>query len=207
MTKLNKILLILIAFTFLLTACKKKLTPEEQQYVKRIEELRYQKNLNFISDPNSPFNTPKKVLFHPLNYFDVDPDYVFVSKLYRYENEDTVVIYGTKGEPRKTIRFGYLIIPFEGDEYKLNVYKSSSENGNIYYSIWFTDETTNEETYGVGRYLDFELNDDPDHIYTIDFNLAFNPFCAYNPAYSCAIPRKEDHLPFAVRAGEKKFHD
>lgn len=207
MIKLNKLFVILILATVAFTACKKSLTPEEQQYVKHIEEIRYQKNLNFISDPNSPFNSPQKVEFHPLKYYDVDPAFVFKSKLYRYEKEDTVTIYGTKGETRTTYRFGYLLIPYDGKEYKLNVYKSISQNGQIYYSIWFTDETTNEETYGVGRYLEFELNDEPDYIYTIDFNLAFNPFCAYSPAYSCAIPSKEDHLPIPIKAGEKKFHD
>ncbi|MGE5401501.1 MAG: DUF1684 domain-containing protein, partial [Ignavibacteriales bacterium] len=66
--------------------------------------------------------------------------------------------------------------------------------------------TTNDETYGVGRYLDFEKNENPDYVYTIDFNLAYNPYCAYSPNYSCAIPTKDDYVDLAIRAGEKKFH-
>ncbi len=206
MTKLNKFIPVFLLIAALVS-CGRKLTPEEQKYVKSVEEMRLKKNAEFMTDPVSPFNSPKKVEFHPLIYFDVDPSFVFKSKLYMYEKEDTITIYGTKGEPRKTIRFGYLKIPFEGVQYKLNVYKSNSEDYGVYYSVWFTDKTTGEETYGVGRYLDFELNPDPEYEYTIDFNLAFNPFCAYNPAYSCAIPSKDDYLGFEVRAGEKKFHD
>jgi uncharacterized protein (DUF1684 family) len=86
------------------------------------------------------------------------------------------------------------------------VYKSFSSKGETYYSIWFTDKTTNDETYGVGRYLDFELNDDENFIYTIDFNLAYNPYCAYNPDYTCAIPTKEDYVDLKIEAGEKKYH-
>ena len=49
--------------------------------------------------------------------------------------------------------------------------------------------------------------DDPEHVYTLDFNLAYNPYCAYTPAYGCAVPRKEDHLDLAITAGEKKWHE
>ena len=52
----------------------------------------------------------------------------------------------------------------------------------------------------MGRYLDFEKVDDPEHVYTLDFNLAYNPYCAYTSAYGCAIPRKEDRLDLAITA-------
>jgi uncharacterized protein (DUF1684 family) len=75
-------------------------------------------------------------------------------------------------------------------------------------SVWFTDETTGKETYRVGRYVEVgEENPDPQFVYTIDLNKAYNPYCAYSDLYSCAIPRKEDHIPIAIRAGEKNYHD
>jgi uncharacterized protein (DUF1684 family) len=59
----------------------------------------------------------------------------------------------------------------------------------------------------VGRYLEVGQEvADPDYLYTIDFNNAYNPYCAYSSQYSCAIPRKEDHLDFPIRAGEMKYH-
>ncbi|MCL4278406.1 MAG: DUF1684 domain-containing protein, partial [Ignavibacteriaceae bacterium] len=81
-----------------------------------------------------------------------------------------------------------------------------SRTGEPYYSIWFTDKTTGKETYGVGRYLDFELNENPDFIYTIDFNKAYNPYCAYSAMFTCPIPRKEDYIDMSIEAGEKNFH-
>ena len=200
-------ILIIVALAFLISSCGKNYTPEQKAYIKKIEEERKLKDEQMKTDPNSPFNRPKKVEFHPLKYFPVNPDFVFKSKLFEYPRKDTITIYGTKGEQRKAVRFGYLNINYKGKTYRLNVYKSFGKNGQEYYSIWFTDETTNKESYGVGRYLEFEKSKDPDFVYTIDFNRAFNPYCAYSPAYSCAIPSKEDHLNFAVRAGEKKFHD
>jgi len=131
---------------------------------------------------------------------------VFKSKLTPYEIKDTITIYGTKGEPRKVVRYGFVQIAYQNKLYRMNVYNGTSKRGEAYSSIWFTDKTTGDESYGVGRYIDFELNADPEFIYIIDFNLAYSPYCSYSPKYSCAIPTKEDYLDIAVKAGEKKFH-
>ena len=72
----------------------------------------------------------------------------------------------------------------------------------IYY-IPFTDLTNGEETYGAGRYLDFKIPESEKVI--IDFNLAYNPYCAYNHSYSCPIPPKENNLNIKIEAGEKTF--
>ncbi len=194
-------------FLFLITGCGKSYSPEQKEYISKIEKSRKEKNEWMKNDPNSPFNFKGKVEFHDLKYFDVDPDFIFKSKLYEYEPKDTITIFGTKGEERKTVRYGYVQFNYSGKEYKINVYQGASRTGMVYYSIWFTDITTNNETYGVGRYIDFEKDEDPDHIYEIDFNLAYNPYCAYSPDYSCAIPTKEDYIPIAIKSGEKKFHD
>ena len=71
--------------------------------------------------------------------------------------------------------------------------------------MWFTDKTTNKESYGVGRYLRMEVFDDPDYIYEVDFNLAYNPYCAYSVDFSCAVPTKDDYIDLAITAGEKTF--
>ncbi len=202
-----KNLLFLFAVVLILAGCGKKYTPEQKAYIAKIEKERAEKNEWFKSSPQSPFNYKEKIPFHKLKYFDVDPAWVFQSKLYEYPVKDSLTIYGTKGEGRPTIKFGYVKFNHNGKEYKLNVYKSQGRNGKYYFSIWFTDKTTNKESYGVGRYIDFEKNPDPNYLYTIDFNLAYNPYCAYSPAYSCAIPSKEDYLNLSVKAGEKKFHD
>jgi uncharacterized protein (DUF1684 family) len=125
---------------------------------------------------------------------------------------------GTKGELRKELRYGYFEFAVPGDDgppvsIRMNVYKSDPSDSVQYslyrnaLSVWFTDETTGKETYDVGRYLDVgEESADPSALYTIDLNMAYNPFCAYSEVYSCAVPSKEDHIPIPLRVGEKKYH-
>jgi hypothetical protein len=197
------IILVIILF---LASCGENYSPEKKEYIASIEKHRQEKDDFMKNDPNSPFNFKGKVEFHPLNYFEVDPDYVFESKLFEYPTKDTISIFGTKGEERKVIRYGYIKFEYKKNPYKLNVYEGSAKSGEKYHSIWFTDITTNDESYGVGRYLDFELNPEADFIYTIDFNLAYNPYCAYSPDYTCAIPTKEDFIDLKIEAGEKNFH-
>lgn len=200
----NKIVYIII-FLSLICSCGKDYTPEEKLYIERIKHLRTEKDQEMKNSPESPFNYKGKVHFENLKYFDTDPEFVFKSKLYEYGEKDTIKIYGTKGEERKAIRFGYVKFHYDKD-YKVNVYKGFSNSGEEYFSIWFTDKTTNQESYGVGRYIDFEKNENKDYVYTIDFNMAYNPYCAYSHEYSCAIPTREDYIDLAIKAGEKKFH-
>ena len=159
-----------------------------------------------LKDIYSPFHRDTLVTFKPLNYYDPNPDYVFKSKLFFKEIPDTVIIMGTKGEPRTVIVIGHVELNKDSKIHPVNIYKAFSRNGETYYSIWFTDKTTGKETYGVGRYLDFELEPDSNFIYTIDFNKAYNPFCAYSHLFTCPIPREEDYLDMAIEAGEKNFH-
>lgn len=187
-------------------SCGEKYTPEQEKYIREIEKSRVEKDDWMKNNPDSPFVNDPDAHYAPLKYYNVDPDFVFHSKLYYYKTKDTVTIFGTKGETRKIVRFGYVKFNYKGKEYNLNVYNGMTSDSTAYYTIWFTDKTTGVETYGVGRYLDFDLNPDPDYLYTIDFNLAYNPYCAYSARYSCAIPTREDHLDMAVTAGEKSFH-
>jgi len=205
---MKKITALFVSFIVLiiLSSCN-SYTPEEKEYISTIEDRRNITDEWMKDDPNSPFNYKGEVEFHDLNYFDVNPDLVFTSKIAEYDEKKEIAIFGTKGEERSAIRFGYLSFNNDGKDHKLNLYANQGQDSSWYYSIWFTDQTTNNESYGVGRYLSFDLEQDKEHIYTIDFNLAFNPYCAYSPDYSCAIPSKEDYLDLEVTAGEKIFHD
>ena len=211
-TKLLKLFLI-TTVAILFIDCGKNYSPEEEEYISEIKKFRLEKDEYMKNDPGSPFNFKGKVHFEYLKYYEPDPDFVFKSKLYEFEVKDTLIIFGTKGEERKVVRFGFVKLKYEDQEFKVNVYEGSTNGGGKYYSIWFTDKTTGEETYGVGRYIDFEpifltgsKNPDKDFTYNIDFNLAYNPYCAYSPDYSCAIPTKEDYIDLAIEAGEKNFH-
>ena len=180
--------------------------PEMKAYFGELIKERKEKDYSFQFDNGSPFNRDTSVTFKPLKYFEPNPDFIFNSKLHMYDVQDTIIIFGTKGESRPSIPVGYLELDYKSNTFRLNVYKSFSRTGEEYYSIWFTDKTTGKTTYGVGRYLNFELSENPDFVYTIDFNKAYNPYCAYSPLFTCPIPRKEDYIDLKLDAGEKNFH-
>jgi uncharacterized protein (DUF1684 family) len=172
----------------------------------------------FRNGAQSPFKRDTSVEYTGINWFPVNPRFVIRSPLHRYAKPDTVVVMGTGGEARRQLRYGYFtgIIPDDGGKpvsIRLNVYKFTPHDSVRYakfkdhLSLWFTDETTGEETYEVGRYIEVGAeNPDPRHVYVIDLNKAYNPYCAYSSLYSCAIPLKEDHVSLALRAGEMKYH-
>jgi uncharacterized protein len=171
--------------------------------------------LFFASHPDSPFRSDTSVVFAGLRWFPIDPRFRGRSVLHRYERAETVTVMGTGGEERKQIRFGWFEFPAPGDDrpvlLRLNAYRELPDEEQAgeaagHLAVWFTDRTTGIETYHVGRYVNVGRADpDPEHVYTIDLNKAYNPYCAYSALYSCAIPRKEDHLNIAVRAGEKSY--
>jgi hypothetical protein len=167
---------------------------------------RTEKDAYMRDDPASPFKREPPVAFAPLKYFPPDPAWVFRSKLQAYPDPQPVTILDTKGRERHGVIYGFLTLEKDGRIHTLRVYRMTTAKDGVYYAVWFTDRTTGDTTYEVGRYLDFEEVDDPNHVYTLDFNLAYNPYCAYTHAYGCAIPRKEDHLDLAITVGEMKWH-
>jgi uncharacterized protein (DUF1684 family) len=184
------------------------------------DNLTHRSSVNefFTKDPGSPFKRDTTITYGGIRWFPVNPAFRVTSLLHRYENPDTIIIMGTRGEQRRNLRYGEFdfLLPDENGNAvhcRLNVYKFTPYDGQRYLlyrnqlSVWFTDATTGKETYHVGRYVDVGLEfPDPAHRYTIDLNKAYNPYCAYSSMYSCAIPREEDHLPVAVRAGEMTYH-
>ena len=209
MNKLQSIiisLLFLAIITILFSGCD-NYSEKQKKYIGELEKFRTEKNIEFRDSSYSPFNRKSRVGFHPLKYFSPNFDFIFTGKLIENKIKDTIKVYGTKGEERESVRYGLLELKNKKHNLDVNIYETLGRDGiTKYYSIWFTDKTTNKESYGVGRYIDFELSENPDFIYTIDFNYSYNPYCAYSSEYSCAIPTKEDFLDIAIEAGEKKFH-
>ena len=204
---------LLVGLLLIISGCDQKSNidesknpPLEEDYLAAILLERAHKDSSMQYDSHSPFNRDPNATFASLNYYDPASEFIFKSNLYEHNPIDTVNVFGTRGEVRRVLRVGFVKFEYSGNEYKVNVYKAFSRDGQAYHSIWFTDKTTGEETYGVGRYLDFEKEDDPEHIYTIDFNEAYNPYCAYSAQFTCPIPREEDHIAMEIRAGEKNFH-
>jgi uncharacterized protein (DUF1684 family) len=161
--------------------------------------FRAEKDRGFREE-GSPIPSAARRSFSGLRYYPPAPELVFRLPLVRFPRPAPIEIGATKGDVRKMSRYGTFSFPVRGRQCTLTVYKS--EGGPDVLFIPFRDATNGKETYEVGRYLDLEEHrgDEP---YVLDFNLAYNPYCAYNPDYTCPLVPKENILPVEIDAGEK----
>lgn len=167
-----------------------------------IVELRQEKDNQFRDSDDSPIPADKRASFMGLAYFEPDPEYVVMAKFVESSSADTITMQTSKDDVRKAIRAGVFTFRLNGKDVKLSAYTFADSEDNESLFVPFTDKTTGHETYYGGRYLDVPMVDGGD--YVLDFNMAYNPYCAYNENYSCPLVPQENSLEVAVRAGEKK---
>ena len=166
---------------------------------------RIQKDAQFRLE-NSPLSDQDKKGFQGLSYFPVNRAMRFSAQLHRYPAPTSVRLGTNTGEIRSGLRYGYFEFQVGGQIYKLQVYRleDAPEDGGAQLFVPFRDSTSGQETYAAGRYID--LKENTTGAYDLDFNRAYNPFCAYNTKYSCPVPPSENTLKVPIRAGEKRFH-
>jgi uncharacterized protein (DUF1684 family) len=164
-----------------------------------LQEFRQQKDDFFLNDHHSPLLDEDRAAFKGLKYFHENPKLRFEVDLEPFEEQDLVQIQTNTGEFQEYTRFGKFNFEVEGDSAKLVVYTSG--DGSAF--VPFQDLTSGKETYGSGRYLDLEHKGG--NRYLVDFNLAYNPWCAYSPYYICPLTPEENRLSVSIKAGEKVF--
>ncbi|NIO04704.1 MAG: DUF1684 domain-containing protein [Proteobacteria bacterium] len=169
---------------------------------KRIETEREEKDRFFRESPNSPLRLKDQKTFRGLSYYPIDLRYVVSGNLERDPKgrKEYAKLPTNRGNFRTYIKEGVLRFKIEGREFVLIVYRFLGRS-NLF--LPFRDRTNGQETYENGRYLDVEILADEEFI--VDFNTAHNPFCAYNPKYTCAYASEENVLDVAIPCGEKKF--
>jgi uncharacterized protein (DUF1684 family) len=187
--------------------CSRGYSPEQQLLIQQIEISRLEKDSLFRHADWSPLSGEDKEDFSGLNYFPIDLSFRFKGPLSLYKSPVRDTIVGTKGDLRPALRYAYFAFTYEDKKYRLDLYKMLRDDPEYekYLFLGFTDETTGDESYPTGRYID--VTENQENYYVIDFNLAYNPYCAYNPRYTCAIPSEENRLPFAIRAGERIYKE
>ncbi|HAF63074.1 MAG TPA: hypothetical protein DCK95_12240 [Anaerolineaceae bacterium] len=163
-----------------------------------LTDFRKMKDAYFLSDPQSPLTKQQKHDFKGLHYFPENPALRFVLKIEPFAEKETVSIQTSKGDIRSYVRFGEINFAVETRQVRLTVYET--EHG---FFLPFVDALVGKETYPAGRYL--EIEDQGDSTFLVDFNMAYNPYCAYNDRWSCPLTPLENHLSVAIRAGEKLF--
>lgn len=159
---------------------------------------RQDKNRFFAESHQSPLPPAARHGFDGLDYYEPNPDLVFTVPVEPADGAD-IDVQTSDGATRTYRRLGRVTIAVEGEQATLTLY-STGQPGLF---VPFRDATSGSETYGAGRYLDLEPNGDG--TVTLDFNHAYNPFCAYDDAYSCPLPPGENWLTVAIRAGEKAY--
>ena len=169
-------------------------------YEREISQFRTDKNEFFKGSADSPIKN--KAQFGQLDYFPPDQRYRIMSALQLVTDTARLKVRTTDGKVNLLTRYAYATFALEGKEHRLLLLKSAEEDDRLF--LAFTDATNGFDTYGGGRYLDLEYEPGAEQL-MIDFNLAYNPFCAYNDDYSCPIPPKENALNIAIKAGEKNY--
>jgi uncharacterized protein (DUF1684 family) len=177
-------------------------------YRAAVEDFRAQKDAYFKSAPDSPIPLAERDAFEGLPYYPVDVDLVFeglTPEPYTGSEPTTFQIPTSDNSLRPARRAGVFTFDLAGEPRRLTAYELEGAHSDGRYFLPFLDATSGSETYGAGRYLDLEP--DEDGTYAIDFNLAYHPTCVYAPNFSCPLTPAENRLAVAIRAGERLAAD
>ena len=162
-------------------------------------EFRREKDQFFGLDPQSPLTPDQKRAFHGLSYFPENVDLRLEVWVEPYPKEDIIQMQTSTGSVQRYTRYGKFKFVVDGHTVELTLY--ATPDG---FFLPFADSLAGTDTYGAGRYLEPEyLSGDR---FVVDFNLAYNPYCAYNDRWTCPITPLENRLKVPIQAGEKLFH-
>ena len=173
----------------------------QKTYTDSIREYR----MSYVSNHEVVERDDKKFM----QFFPVDPK-MRVECVFTFAKDNKwFPIKTSSGTSKIHRKYGLLTFKIDGEEYQLNVYQSqgllATEDYKDYLFIPFTDETSGKESYPGGRYLDCTLSDIQNNKLLLDFNRAYNPYCAYATGYNCPIPPRENDLSVRITAGEKNY--
>ena len=166
----------------------------------RVEDSRKARDNFLRHSQDSPLPVSLRSGFRGLEYFPVDPKFRLVGDLHIYGRRRRIQVPTNEGSVVAMERFGRFVARLEGKPFRLEIYRSPEEDELL---ALFKDTTSGHQTYSGGRYV--HLTSVGNGSYLIDFNMAYNPYCAYNPDYVCPIPPPQNNLTLSVRAGEKAF--
>lgn len=195
---------LLIVIILTLFSCKK----EESIALKSAKDFQYKLNLQYAAVGTSPLTKKDFKSFSSLVFFPINPQLYLEAKFIRTPNEKPFEMLTTTSRVAVYVKYGEAHFTIAAKKHTLNIYQNQQlikqDKYRNHLFLPFTDTTNGKESYVGGRYIDLEKPSGETII--IDFNSAYNPYCAYNVKYSCPIPPKENRLDIAINAGVKKFH-
>jgi uncharacterized protein (DUF1684 family) len=166
---------------------------------------REQRETYFAIHPQSPIPREDRDEFTGLDYYPPNQEYRFELAFHEHPQKKRVEMAYTKGETKEFLRWGEFRFLKGDKEQMLQAYKTSADDP--FFFVPFRDATNGTETYGAGRYIDLkpEQHQTDELTWVLDFNRAYNPLCAYNPAYTCPFVPPENWLKIPIPVGEKKY--
>nr|WP_317632539.1 DUF1684 domain-containing protein [uncultured Flavobacterium sp.] len=176
-----------------------------------LETNKYQNELvTFYNNPETtPLNEEEQVKFKGINFFEIDSDFLVEADLEILPNQKPFLMPSTGKIKQEYKKYGILHFQIKGKKFQLNVYQNIALSKRKGYEkslfLPFYDLTSGVTTYGGGRYLDVEIPETNKMI--IDFNKAYNPYCAYSARYSCPITPDENFLEVEINAGVTYIND
>lgn len=197
LTGIVLLLLVVLSLTFFTgrETASESLSPDV--YRQQLRAKRQKKDAFYRSSAESPI--PDKAHFTGLVYFDPDMTYRVTARLEPFADKtQKLVIRLSDGSEEVYEKFAHAVFSLQNTLCRVLILK---HDGTL--SILYKDATAGHETYGGGRYIDLAPETITDNHAIIDFNAAYNPYCAYAPQYACPLPPAENTLPVAVKAGEK----
>lgn len=167
---------------------------------------REEKDRFFAEHDQSPIPPEDRDAFDGLDYFDPDPTYRVTATVTVHDDPDPVELDTTADQTVRYLRVVTLEFEIDGETHELHGYRQERDDSDTLF-VPFRDKTTGQQTYEGGRYMELEPERDlqnGDEI-TLDFNLAYTPFCAYSDTFACPLPPEENWLDTTIEAGERDY--
>ncbi|MGY5351862.1 DUF1684 domain-containing protein [Wenyingzhuangia sp. IMCC45533] len=199
---MKKTITFLLFFCFMLSN-----TYAQKSYKELITLHRTELNNHFKDKTKSPLPKTKRKKFNSLPFFPINSKYKVKAKLTYTFNSPVFYMEttGTQKDPYQ--QYALATFMLDGKEYTLSIYQNialkNKRGYQNYLFIPFTDITNGTTTYSGGRYIDTTIPENPTGYITLDFNKAYNPYCAYNKNFVCPIPPKNNHIATKILAGVK----
>lgn len=191
---------ILAAITYTLTSAE-----DPETYIEKIEAERDRQYKFVRYNIESPLTEEQKREFKELNFYPIDPAYKVRARMVPVEDKKVRELPMTDGSKERYIEHAFAEFELGGKTNRLLLLQAMDEPDKRNFFLAFADDTSGGDTYGGGRYIN--ARQDGKNSITIDFNLAYNPYCAYNPDYACPLPPKENLLEIPIEAGEKNYKE
>jgi len=199
---MKKYFSLLFLSCFLLTNAQDKTSETSKEFQDNL-------NYDYADKEKSPLTKEDFKNFKSLDFFPINDKYSVEATFVRTKKEKVFKMKTSTDRLPEYVKYGELRFIIDGVENKLNVYQNidliQKSGFDDYLFLPFSDLTSGKESYIGGRYVDLRIQ--KGKLWIIDFNKAYNPYCAYNQKYSCPIVPLENDLNVAIIAGVKKFHD